>query len=788
LRITMNIIRKITTAPCFVFASLTLVSCEMLAPKPAAKMPLTPVTKEQPDVVYKDLQHKPTVTEKTKPKSELFPGKDSFVSSATPKNRRTTSSGEGSYSLNFDEADLGEVAKVILSDILGQNYVLSPKVAGKVTLQTTEPLTKEELLPTLEMVLRMNNAALVKDGRIYHIEPATEALYTSDISSGKSGYQTRVIPVRNVAVQDIAEIIKPLVHEKTILNVDGARNILVASGSADEIARVIDMVDTFDIDVLKGRSFGLFPLAHVDPETMIDELEGIFYQKGQADESEFFQFIPIERLNAVLAVTHQSRYLQDIESWVSRLDRANTATGGGVNVYKVQHMDAEELADTLNEIFTGAAKKDKSAKVAPGKKASTMTNKPSTGTGTTPSMPTGNVASFTLNQPDENSSTSNAPSENLDAFALNQPDENSSAGNASSGNLGAFATQRVEKSSANNQPTGEAHVANVDEVRIIADKANNAVVIVATPRAYETILPVIKQLDILPMQVLIDATVVSVKLTGTLKYGIEWFLRQGDTAIGSNLGGEGGLGGIDIGNMAIKGAEAFGTGGLSLVQNSNEVKAVLHAQASQGNVDVISSPSLMVLNNQEAKINVGQQVPISTGSSSVPISGGTTPSFAQTNSIQYQDTGVTLEVTPRVNSNGMVIMAIKQIVSAVVPGASSSGIISPTIDKKEIESSVAVLDGETIALGGLIDEQNNETKTGIPWLYELPLIGPLFGSTGYDTTKNELVVLITPRVVKSKLDSSKVTNEFKRKLTGIYQDVSLDTYETSLGKEKMSIH
>ena len=780
----MNNIKKITTASCFVMASVTLVSCEMLGPKPAAKLPLIPVTKEQPDVVFKDLQNKPTVTETTKPKSVLFPGTDRFVSSAAPKNRRIAPTGAGSYSLNFDEADLGEVAKVILSDILGQNYVLSPKVAGKVTLQTTEPLTKEELLPTLEMVLRMNNAALVKDGRIYHIEPATEALYTSNISSGKSGYQTRVIPVRNVAVQDIAEIIKPLVQEKTILNVDGARNILVASGTADEIARVIDMVDTFDIDVLKGRSFGLFPLAHVDPETIIDELEGIFYKNGKTDEAEFFQFIPIERLNAVLAVTHQSRYLQDIENWVTRLDKANTASGGGVNVYKVQHADAEDLAGTLNEIFTGTAKKDKSAKLAPGQKASTMTNKGSTNTGTTPTMSSGNLATLAFTQPDENSSADNASSGNQDAFALNQPDENSSADNASSSNLGAFAlNQSVQKSSASNQPSGDAHVANVDEVRIIADKANNAVVIVATPRAYQTILPVIKQLDILPLQVLIDATVVSVKLTDNLQYGIEWFLRQGDTAVGSNLGRENGfVDGINLGDLAVKGAEAFGTGGLSLVQNSNEVKAVLHAQASKGNVDVISSPSLMVLNNQQAKINVGQQVPISTGSSSVPISGGTTPSFAQTNSIQYQDTGVTLEVTPRVNANGMVIMEIKQIVSAVVPGASSSGIISPTIDKKEIESSVAVLDGETIALGGLIDEQNNETKEGIPWLYQLPLLGPLFGSTKYGVTKNELVVLITPRVVASKQNSRMVTNEFKRKLTGIYQDVSETDYQTTMGR------
>jgi general secretion pathway protein D len=194
----------------------------------------------------------------------------------------------------------------------------------------------------------------------------------------------------------------------------------------------------------------------------------------------------------------------------------------------------------------------------------------------------------------------------------------------------------------------------------------------------------------------------------------------------------------------------------------------------------------MVLNNQEAKINVGQQVPISTGSTTTPLAGGVGGSLAVSNSIQYKDTGVTLEVTPRVNANGMVIMEIKQVVSSVVkiPTLDSTDTQkqSPTIDKKEIESSVAVLDGETIALGGLIDEQNTENKNGIPWLYQLPLIGPLFGSTTYDKTKNELVVLITPRVVKSKQDSRLVTNEFKRKLTGIYQDVSQTDYETTMGR------
>ncbi len=702
----MTNIKKITTAFCWGIVGLALSSCELLAPKQAAKLPLAQVKSEQADVVIDQLQNKAPSAEKTQAKPELFPGTNRFVPDTTTPHRKTKGSGEGAYSLNFDEADLGEVSKVILSDILGQNYVLSPKVAGKVTLQTTDPLSKDELIPTLEMLLRMNNAVLIKDSSIYHIEPASEALYSSGFAAPTTaGFQVRVIPVRNVAVQDIVDVIKPLVQEKTILNVDGTRNILIASGTPDELGRVQDMVSTFDIDVLKGRSFGLFPLAHVEPETIIKELEEVFNKKGKDDESEFFRFIPVERLNAVMAITHQSRYLKDIESWIFRLDQANTASGGGVNVYRVQNVNAEELASTLNEIFTGAAQKEKSAKVAPGQNAAEVTNKP--------------------------------------------PTEKQGA-------------QKKSSASKKSGQTGDADVANVGEVRIISDAANNSVVIVATPQEYEVILPVIKQLDILPLQVLIDATVASITLTDNLKYGIEWFLRQGNTAIGS------GLSGVKLGDITTAAAAAFATGGLSVVQNSGSVQAILTAQADKGNVNVISSPSLMVLNNQQAKINVGDQVPIQTATSQLPTTSGTTTGLLTSNSIQYKDTGVTLEVTPRVNANGMVILDLHQIVSTVVP--TTTGVTtSATINKQEIESSVAVQDGETIALGGLIKDNNSENKSGIPFLHDLPWIGSLFGNTTYTLTKNELVVLITPRVVKSKQDSRLVTDEFKRKLTGIYE-------------------
>ena len=763
MRTPMNNFKKITTVTCFLVMGLSLGGCELLPFKQAAKLPLNPVKKAQPDEVFKQLENKPHVVETP---IELYPGTDRFVSGATQQNRKTSPTGTGSYSLNFDEADLGEVAKVILGDILGQNYVLSPKVAGKVTLQTTEPLTKEELLPTLEMVLRMNNAALVKDGKIYHIEPASEALFISDLNS-RSGYQTRVIPVKNVAVQDIADIMKPLVHEKTILNVDGKRNILVASGTADEIARVIDLVGTFDIDVLKGRSFGLFPLTHVDPKTMIEELQSVFYQKGKGEKSEFFQFIPIQRLNAVLAVTHQAHYLEDIESWIFRLDKANTASGGGVNVYKVQHADAKKLAATLNQIFTGAKNKDTAASIAPGETADTLSNQDPTNAGNAPSN-TGGSPFGTSNTP---SNMGNTPTGNMGTFAVNPSDENSSAGNP-----GAFAANDPDKEAlADNEPAGGGSISNIGKVKIIADEPNNSIIIVATAQDYEVILPVITQLDMMPLEVLIDATVVEVKLTDKLKYGISWFFKHG--------------GNLDISEGAAA-AAAVATGGLSVFYSSASVRALLTAQASADKVNVISSPSLMVLNNQKAKINVGDQVPISTGSTQVPLGGGITgSSIAQSNTIQYKDTGVTLEVTPRVNANGMVIMKLKQVVSGVVPVSDPTQTQqqSPTINKKEIESSVAVHDGETIVLGGLISDQVTNNKVGIPWVYNLPLIGSLFGTTDKNNTKTELVILITPRVVKDKQDSRVISNEFKRKLTGIYQDAPQSNYETTSGVQQKVI-
>ncbi|EIC31470.1 general secretion pathway protein D [Methylomicrobium album BG8] len=735
-----NNLNTLRTASYFVAAGLTLSGCELMGPKPPEKLKLTPISpglmNEKPGVVFEGLQNKQPSEDALRSKIELYPasGRPSpkrpggARSGAGAGQPQAKTAGPGTYSLNFDEADLGEVSKVILSDILGQNYILSPKVAGKVTLQTTEPLSKEELLPALEMVLRENNAALVKEGRIYRIEPASDAVFSSNVGQsgrGKAGFQSQVIPIRYVAAADLFEVIKPLLNEKSGINVDAGKNTLIVSGSAAEIDRVMDMVATFDIDILRGRSFGLFPLAHVSPEDVIKELEAVFNLKEGEEKNTFFRFLPIERLNAVLAITQQQDYLRDIESWVFRLDRATSANGGGVNVYKVQHMDAVELADILNAIFTGASMPSKQAKVAPGQTAATITNK------------------------------------NTDKSASARRERTASTGK-----------------------TGEASVSNVGEnVRIIADESNNSIVTVSTPQEYEVIHKVITQLDAMPLQVLIDATIVSVTLTDNLKYGIQWYLghangqsiaTRGSGAAASQADENGNPTGADL--AAIAAAAVTGGFGYSFISHSGDIRAILSAEANDNKLNVISSPSIMVLNNHEASIQVGDEIPLRTSQSTsvtnvntgVVDSNQTTGGLI-TSGIQQRKTGVKLKVKPRVNANGFVIMDIEQTVET--PKTTTvSEIDSPTIQTREITSNVAVQSGETIVLGGLIDENDTNNLGGIPFLHKLPLIGPLFGTTSKEKLKTELVVLITPRVVSTKLDASLIANEFKRKLTGLYED------------------
>ncbi len=700
------------TIHAFVIIVLLLPGCELLGPELHHKIPLQVVevepTAEQNDKEpdpFQDLQNTPEdqVGQQTL-KPELYLGNGRFFSQ-TKQRRNGPSAGSKKFNLNFDDADLGEVCKVILGDILHENYVLNPKVGGTVNLQTSRPLNGSELLPTLEMLLQVNNAVLTYQDGVYQIQPQAEALGNSAFTAFNAfnnkipaGFQIRVIPVRNVAAEELAGIIKPLLQDKTILNINSERNILLAAGTGNELERILEMVRSFDVDTLKGRSFGLFPLHKVDAEKIISELEQVFnLQEGQ----HFIQFIAIERLNAILAITRQPRKLQQIKGWIMRLDRANVTSGGGVNVYRVQHVDATKLAETLNNIFSQVSANSRAASAVAGRKTIQITNK--------------------------------------------------------------------QKNAVELKKSRSLSVANLGEVKVIADEPNNSLIIVATAQDYAVVQRIIKRLDVMPLQVLIDATIVEVTLSDKLKYGIKWFLQHQNG--GNNAASSGGL---DLTKTASNLATGIATGGLgyAFVSNSSDIRAVLEANASDNKTNVISAPSLMVLNNHEASIQVGKQVPI-LSSQSTNTSSTNNNGTVVTNTIQMRDTGITLNIKPRVNANGLVIMEIDQKADDVL-STTTNGINSPSFQQRQIKSSVAVQSGQTIVLGGLISEKNTHDKNGVPLLYKLPLVGALFGETTKNKERTELVILITPRVVRDRQNARLITNEFQRKLTGIYTESAVE--------------
>ncbi len=733
-------ITKRTLQSAIVAYGLMITGCEYLGPQVGITYPLlNPDTTEKPstkpkvgkdgkeskdgDVVFKQLKNQDDNVKFAKPKAEQYPGSGQFVDGAVNPTEKPKDTA-GKYSLNFDDADLGEVSKIILSDMLGQNYVMNPAVSGKVTLQTTQPLTKEELMPTLEMLLRMNDVALVKSDGIYRIEPNAKALQAaSSPSVGKSlkamspGFQTKVIPLRYVGVTDMMEILTPLLPDKSVVRADPARNILLVSGAQFEIERILDIVKTFDVNYMAGLSFGLFPLENVDATETITQLEAIFNKEDKSPMNGMIRFVPVKHLNAILVGTHQPQYIEEAKAWVSRLDKPGTAAAeGGVVVYRVQHVDATELAATLTSIFSGTSTPktpSSSPSTAPGSQTSTLTNKPAN----TPTTP----------------------------------------------------TQVAKKTG-----TGTGNTENeLSGAQVIADEANNALVITAKPQQYRLVKKIIQELDVMPLQVLIDATIIAVKLTDKLEYGVKYMFENHDSS--QDYSGVGGFNTGKLGGTVGAAAVAAGTGGLSyaFITSDGNPRFVIDMLAAKTNVSVLSSPSLMVLNNKEAKFHVGDSVPYQTGTSlqTGVVSGGATGSSGYLSQNTQIKTGVDLQVKPRVNANGIVIMDITQKVDNVKPNSNANS-LTPTILEREIKSSVAVVSGETVVLGGLISEEDTgPDKTGIPLLMDIPYIGSLFSSTLKNKNKDELIILITPRVVENKYDARKVAYEFKQRVPGIFYDM-----------------
>lgn len=664
-------------------------------------------------------------------------GSGSFINRDLASRGPAGAGATGEVTFNFEGESLHAVVKAILGDFLQENYVIAPGVQGTVTFSTAKPLRGDQALSILEMLLRWNNATAVwQDGR-YTILPVSQALQgnltpRTGAAAGARGYEVRAVPLQFISAIEMEKLLKPYAKPEGIINVDPARNMLVLAGTAAELANYQQTVEIFDVDWLAGMSVGTYRLEQAEAAKVVTELEKVFGEGAGTPLSGMFRFIALEGVNSIIVITPQPKYLAQVQEWIERLDAGGTQSGSRLYVYDVKNVKATDLAGTLGEIFGGQPRQQASSQsgsVAPGLdpvRASTL------GRGEQPRF-------------------DNNPEPRVDATEIAFGVATPPSAGGGSGIPGASGISGPVVDAA-----GGIALGSEENVRVSAIEENNQLLVKATSQQWESIRRVIERLDQIPLQVHIEAKIVSVVLNDNLEYGVSSFFEG---AVPEALRGAAALR-----NSWSAANGTIGAGNALWNFVGPDAAATLRLLQTITNTRVLASPSLLVLNNKSATINVGDQIPVSSVSIGVPGT-GVGNGLGTSSYTQYLQTGITLNVTPRVNPGGLVFMEIEQEDSQ--PGAQVGDTGNREISTRNISSEVAVQSGQTIILGGLIRQTDSRGSGGLPFLNRIPVLGGLFGSQSRRDERTELLVMITPRVIANQEEATRVTRDYTRQFRGL---------------------
>ena len=647
---------------------------------------------------------------------------------------QATPSGDG-FELNFENTPVTSVAKVVLGDILGLGYTIDPRVQGTISLASGRPVPKKDVLFVLESALRTSNAALVRDtgGAGYRIIPAGDALGNGSVdraAAGKSpepGYGITVIPLQYVSVQTVSKLLDGFAAKAGSIRADPAHNLLLVQGSGAERRSVVDTVLSFDADWMQGQSVGIYPVRNTTPEPVISALEKIM-DSGEGGLSQTLVKVQsIGHLNAILVVAKKPELLRTAATWIGRLD-SSESTSIGVKVYRVRYGNARELARLLNEMYVGgsATSLDSATnQIAPGAGLTATSSEPSATSMSPADRLTGGGQSALAG--------ARTPASDIGQGGSG-PSVNSLVGSARSGGAGSGGPI-------------------LPGVRITADATNNALLIYANQESYRIIERTLNQLDRPQLQVAFDATIAEVTLNDNLNYGVQFFLQSSDLGLPADVG--------SIINSAGGSPIAQTLPGFNFLIGSQATpRVILNALHAYTDVKVLSNPSLVVVDNGVATLQVGDSVPITTGTATV-----LSANNAIVNTINSQNTGIILRVVPRINSNGTILLDIEQEISEVSPN-SAAGSLTPTISQRKVKSTLSVVDGQTVLLAGLISETQTVARSGIPLLDQIPKIGNVFAQNQKGISRTELIIFIRPQIIRDSVDAAVVAEELRSKMRG----------------------
>lgn len=675
------------------------------------------------------------------PQRQIIKGNQRFIQ-PTAMTLAARDSEAGDIVFNFTNQPIQAVVNSIMGDLLKENYTIAQNVKGEVSFSTSKPVNKQQALSILETLLSWTDNAMIRQGSLYVILPTNQAVAGKlvpeiRVAQPSAGMSARLFPLSYISATEMQKLLKPFARENAFLLVDPARNLLSMAGTSDELANYQETIDTFDVDWLKGMSVGVFGLQRASVAELMPELQKMFGPQSGMPLAGMVRFLPIERTNSVVAISSQPEYLNEIGQWIHTIDE-----GGGnepqMYVYDVRNMKATDLAKYLRQIYgTGSIKDDSPARVAPGLRTITLS---SLNSSSGASGMNGMNGSSAMNDSGMSGNGGFGNSQGLDSQST---DDSESEVDESSGS-----DDNSEGSPINSRSLDTS-------TRITAQKSSNQLLVRTRPAQWKEIESAIKRLDNPPLQVQIETRILEVTLTGELDLGVQWYLgrlagNSRSTTVANAAGNQGALGG--------GGAGLGATDSLFYSFVSNNLQVALHALETNGRTQVLSAPSLVVMNNQQAQIQVGDNIPISQTTVNTSLSDTTL------SSVEYVQTGVILDVMPRINPGGLVYMDIQQQVSDAYSSGTTDTNGNPRISTRSVSTQVAVQSGQTVLLGGLIKQDNAESVSAVPYLGRIPVLKWLFGNTSRSKGRTELIVLITPRVINSDSQARQVTDDYRQQM------------------------
>jgi len=635
----------------------------------------------------------------------------------------------GQATFNFEGESLHAVVKAILGDMLGQNYLIAPGVQGTVTYGTPKPVSAAEAMSVLEMILGWNNARMVySDGR-YSIVPADAPLAGSVAprigpASNARGFESRVVPLRYISAAEMKKVLEPYARPNAIVNADPGRNVITLAGTRAELENYLRTIAIFDVDWMSSMSVGVFPLQSGKASKVVADLEKVFGEQGKSPVAGMFRFMPLEGANAVLVITPQPDYLDDIQQWLERIDGAGDAVR--LYSYELKYITAKDLAERLAEVY-GAARRggdsgDGNVSLMPGLESTSIED--------------GGIDG-------KNDSSATIGDTGNDGYS----------GDTGSG-PGGTGGQSMTLGRREGGDTAVSFEVDGSQVGVSAVDETNSILVRSSPQAWRSIKEVIEKLDVMPMQVHIEAQVAEVTLTGDLSYGVNWFFERAVTdaglpsAVGRTTwsGLAGNVSGTPLGGTAA---------GMAWTFLGRNAAAIISALDEVSDVRMLQSPSLMVRNNEEATLNDGTRIPIASVTVN-PIVGDNT--YSQ---VQYLDTGTILKIRPRLTKDGTVFLDIVSEVSAPQGEPDQNGNVR--ISSRKVKTNAILQSGDTTLIAGLIQDGTVRGSTGFPGLSRIPVLGGLFGRQSTNKSRTEVIVLITPTIVRDPREARDLTDEYTRR-------------------------